>query len=305
MPNPNVTRNELLHKRMLSDLPRRTHRTVGVDPDEIERLASEEGVFVADAETGIVVGQVTGDRLQVHYAFENLEAMRLQFKDAFEAVETEAMAVPGVTGVELQYGDMANRAVVEVILENCMFRRAEDWLVMGRKLPIEPPDEEPPATLADGARHRSVAEAETEALAAIDAAAYGDASVTAGALKALAGRGYELGAIESGGTLAGYVAFRVHGARGVVRRLAVAPSFQRRRYGSALLERAADRLIRLGARRLELTIVPNPTTIGFSRANALSQLSAGLTYRKKIGEKPEPTGLIIRGYGWSDMRRRR
>lgn len=302
MPNPNVTRNQLWQKRLLTELPERLLRTFGVDADEVERLAREPGVFATEAENGIVLGQVMGDRLALHYAFDAVESMRLQFKEAFDQVEAEAATVPGVEQVEIQFNDVNNRPPIEIILFNSAFHRGEDWLLMGRRLPVEPADEPLPELLEDGAHYRPAAEADIEALVAIDAAAYGEAAVGGSVLASWLQRGHVFALVEREGHAVGYIAYQQQGQRGIVRRLGVGPDERRRGYGSALLARAVDALVRVGARRLELIIIPGAETIGFARANGLSQQGAGLTYRKKLGEKPEPTGLIIRGLGWSDMR---
>lgn len=305
MPHPNVTRNTLWQKRLLNELPDRLVRTFGVDPDEVERLSREPGVIAADTENGIIIGQVVGDRLVVHYAFDRIESMRVQFKEGFDDVERRALEMPGIADVELQFSDVANRAFVEVILERSAFHVAEEWLLMGRRLPVEPADEEPPARLAGGVARRPAAADDLQRIAAVDAAGYGEQAVGRAVLQSWFERDHQYALLEHEGTILGYAAWQRQGPRGMVRRLAVLPEHRRRGYGTALLESAADRLTRLGARRLELTIVPGPATIGFARANDLSQQGAGLNYRKRIGETPEPTGLVIRGFGWSDMRRRR
>jgi GNAT superfamily N-acetyltransferase len=187
-----------------------------------------------------------------------------------------------------------------------MFKVCEEWLIMGRRLPVEPDeDETPPGELEDGSRFRVGGLTDVPVVAALEAESYGELALRAAVIQSWLERGDGLGVLEREGRAIGFVTWARQGTRGLIRRLGVHPGERRKGYGSALLEQAADRVNRLGARRLELTIVPNPTTIGFAKANRLSQQGAGLAYRKRIGDKPEPTGMIIRGFGWSDMRRRR
>jgi GNAT superfamily N-acetyltransferase len=176
---------------------------------------------------------------------------------------------------------------------------------MGRRLPVEPEDAEPPATLEDGATFRRASLDDAPAIAAADAAAYGDLAVRESVVRSWLERGHEFGLLERAGVLIGHAGWLKQGARGIVRRLGVRPDERRKGYGTAMLDRVADALARSAARRLELVVIPNPATIGFARANRLSQQGAGLAFRKTIGAKPEPTGAVIRGFGWSDMRRRR
>ncbi len=303
MTNPNVTRNQLWQKKLLNDLPDRQLKTFGVDAAAVERLASEPGVYSAETEHGVVIGQVVGDRLEVHYAYETADDIRVEFTDAFLDVEEQAAANPAVQGVELQVDNMTSRAAVEIILKRNMFRIGEDWLLMGRRLPVEPGDDEPSAELEDGVRFRAATTADIPGIAALESACYGDAGAGPSVVEAWFERAHGFALIERSDEPIAFAASERREARAIVRRLGVLPGERRKGYGRGLFERIVDRMNREGARRAELVIFPNPATIGFARACRLAQQGAGVVYRKKLGEKYEPTGMIIRGTGWSDMRR--
>lgn len=306
MPAHDGTGTHLWQKQLLNDLPERLLRSFGIDEDEIERLASTAGTLAEQTDDGIVIGQIVGDRLQVHFAYDSVENMRTQFRPAFEAIETKAMEDPAVRSVEILYDNMVNRHLIEMIMEGCTLAAAEDWLLMGRRLPVEPdPDDAPPATAEDGAGFRTATADDVDAIAAVDVAAYGDLGVPASVVTAWMASGHGVGVLEREGQVVGAAAWLRQGPRAIVRRLGVLPDERRRGYGTVLLEQAAYRLNTEGGRRLELMLNPNPASIGFARARRLAQQGAGLVYRKQIGAKTEKTAPLIRGYGWSDMRRRR
>lgn len=306
MPAHDGTGRHLWQKKLLQDLPERLLRSFGIDEDEIDRLAGAPGVFAEETDGGVVIGQVVGDRLQVHFAYDRTENMRTGFRPAFEAIEAKAMENPAVVSVEILYDDMVNRPQVETILQGCTLKAGEDWLLMGRRLPVEPdPDEAPPTAGDGGAAFRLAGTGDLDAMAAVDAAAYGDLGVPASVIGDWLARGHGAGVVERDGRVVGATTWLRQGPRAIVRRLGVLPDERRTGYGTLLLEQAAYHLNAAGGRRLELMLNPSPAAIGFAKARRLAQQGAGIVYRKPIGARTEKTEPLIRGYGWSDMRRRR
>ncbi len=220
--------------------------------DEWEALLDAGGTIAVETDVGEMALVPDGGQLHLHYAFDSLEAMKQVWHSMFEALRPRILEL-GYPYLAIDLVEHPNRRWIEALLAGNDFAPLGEWLEFAHH---DVRELDPPA-IPEGLTMRRGDEADHEAVIAIEAAASGDFTDGATALRSRLADAPWLGVLDRGGEP---VAFAITGAvedgRGRVLSCAVAPAEQGKGLGRTILGAAGYRLASAGARTALVRVRP-------------------------------------------------
>jgi ribosomal protein S18 acetylase RimI-like enzyme len=221
--------------------------------DEWETLLDGEETVAVETDVGEMALVRERGQLQLHYAFDSLEAMKQVWHSMFDALRPQILE-SGYPYVLIDLVEHPNRRWIEGLLAENDFEALGDWLEFVHN---DVRDLDPPA-IPDGLTMRKGGEADHEVVLALEAAAYGDFTDGATATRARLERAGWLGVLERDGAAIAYALnSAVEGDRGTVLSGAVAPDEQGEGLGKLILGAASFQLASAGARIAEVRVRPD------------------------------------------------
>lgn len=220
--------------------------------DEWEALLDADGAIAVETEVGEMALVPADGQLRLHYAFDSLEAMKQVWHSMFEALRPRILEL-GYPYLAIDLVEHPNRRWIEALLAENDFAPLGEWLEFAHH---DIRELEPPA-ISDGLTMRRGGEADREAAIAIEAAASGDFTDGATALRARLDGGCWLGVLDRGGEPVAFaINAPVEGAQGRVLSCAVAPAEQGKGLGKTILGAAGYQLASAGARTALVRVRP-------------------------------------------------
>ena len=220
---------------------------------EWEELLDGEDSDAVETEVGEMVLVHRRAQLQLHYAFDSLEAMRRVWHPMFERLRPR-IAESGYPYVQIELVEHPNRRWIEGLLAESGFEPLGDWLefVHNDARALDPPE------IPDGLTMRRGAAGDHEAVIALEGAAYGEHSDGATATRTRLAGAVWLGVLERDGQAVAYALNNaVEAARGEIASCAVAPDEQGGGLGKIILGAATYQLASAGARTVTVRVRPD------------------------------------------------
>ena len=220
--------------------------------NEWEELLDDESTDAVETDVGEMALVRRREQLQLHYAFDSLEAMKRVWHAMFEQLRPR-IAESGYPYLQIDLVQLPNRRWVEALLAENDFEPLGDWLEFAHNdvRELEPPE------IPDGLTMRRGTPADNDALVAIEGAAYGEHSDGATATRTRLEDAAWVGVLERDGTPVAYALNgAVEGATGEVISCAVGPDGQGAGLGKVILRAATFQLASAGARTVTVRVRP-------------------------------------------------
>lgn len=256
---------------------------------EFLALIEVPGCITIRAQHGLVAGRPCGRRLSVYYAFQSQDQMKEHFTrddktGLFDQMLMQAREQASFEQVFLTFEDSPNRPWVEPIFEEVGFQIHDEWIRMAL---ADPTAWKPTPDLAQTAVIREAGASDIEAIAAIDAASFGEAAWGADGQAALQSELAWSVVAEVEGEIVGYIQLRrTSDNAGEIFALTVHPRHRGHGYGTQMLERALTWLLDANVRRVESVVSTGHTTgLDLLRRYGFVPHRSGLTYRRPADDR--------------------
>ena len=249
-------------------------RNVPIRPRAWRELVASDDVAAIEGDSGTLVLATQDGQLNLHYAFSELEEMRLQFEPLFEQLKSEIDSFDAAY-VRIDLVQLPDRTFIEPLLEAVGFTAFGEWMEMVH--PDLDPDA-PPPQFPEGLAMRRGAADDFARVIEIEAAAFGDlADGEAATAERLADAAW-IGLLERDDQVVAYaVTDDVQGARGRIISAAVDPPSWGNGFGSLVLAAAVYQLTANEARRITTRVRP--------------EISQALRVTQDLGFKPGTRGI--------------
>lgn len=261
-------------------------RAFEVTRQEVRRLQEERPELALSEDEGVMLLQPKRNRAWLFYGFNNLDALRREFKPMFERLVSALKPGEASRGIFLWFADQPNRPYVEPVFIDCFFELKHEWMEMAlARLPEDAVADE----VAPGFVLRRGSSGEQEAAAAIDVAAFADETWQAEDFVDAASEASEFRVLKErdGSRVVGYVGLWLEEGRvGKIDLLGVHPDFRRRGLAEAMLRWSLAWFRGQGVRRARLTVhTDNAAAIALYRKLGFTHQRSGLTYRRPTDER--------------------
>ena len=211
---------------------------------EWEAVLDSGDTIAVETDVGEMAFVEDGGQLQLHYAFDSLEAMKQVWHSMFGALRPRILEL-GYPYLLIDLVEHPNRRWIEGLLDENDFEQLGDWLEFAHNdvRNLEPPE------IPDGLTMRRGTADDHDAVVAIEAAAYGVLTDGATATRTRLEEAAWLGVLEDDGEVIAYALnTAVEDGRGRVLSCAVRPARQRHGLGKVILRAATYQLGAAGAR---------------------------------------------------------
>ena len=202
-------------------------KSVSLTEAQFNRVQERRPDLVINATEAYIIGRPYMDTLEIHYGFDELALFRDHFTELFNELTALSSRDEAPRGVVLSFRDRPNRPLAE----HCFWEIAMDegghWVEMS--LVAVPEQDEPGETLAEGYTIREATDADSIAVAAIEAEVSGKPHLSAAALESLFENCSTVQIISDGSGPVGVVALRNEpGGWGVIELVALRDSVRDR-----------------------------------------------------------------------------
>ena len=243
-----------------------------LDRDDTEAVETDVGEMALVRERG---------QLQLHYAFDSLEAMKQVWHSMFEALRPRILA-SGIPYTSIDLVEHPNRRwIQELLVEN-------DFELMGEWLEFEHNDvaEMEPPEIPEGYTMRRGTDADHDAVIALEGEAYGSFSDGATATATRLEQAGWLGVLERDGTIVAYaINTLVEGGHAEVLSCAVTPRAQGSGLGKVMLAAATYQIGSAGGRVAAVRVRPDmPKGARTAQAVGYSAGRRGIELRRDSDE---------------------
>ena len=238
-----------------------------------ELLQSDDAAAI-ESDDGALALAIEDGQLNLHYAFSELEEMRLSFVPMFDELKGELDSFEA-DYVRIDLVQVPDRTWIEPLLLGTDFTQFGEWMEMvNAELDPQMP---PPQFPSDVTMRRATAD-DVEAIIALEAEAYGDFSDGESATLMRLDSAAWAGVLEQDGEVIAYAATdEVKQAEGRVTTSGVHPDAQGNGYGSLVLQAATYQLVASEARRASVRVRP--------------QIAAALRVTQAAGYRPGLRGI--------------
>ena len=262
-----------MERREIDDAQPKLHNAP-IRPRAWRELVASDDVAAIEGDGGTLVLATQDGQLNLHYAFSELEEMRLQFEPLFEQLKSEIDSFDaGYVRIDLV--QLPDRTFIEPLLEKVGFTAFGEWMEMVHQ---DLDADAPPPQFPEGVAMRRGAADDFERVIEIEAAAFGDLADGEAATAARLADAAWIGLLERDGQIVAYaVTDEVQGAQGRVISAAVDPPSWGNGFGSLVLAAAVYRLTANEARRITMRVRP--------------KISQALRVTQDLGFKPGTRGI--------------
>ena len=242
--------------------------------DEVASIESDAGALVLAMQDG---------QLNFHYAFGELEAMRLEFGSLFEQLKGEIGSFDA-DYVRIDLIQLVNRNWVEPLLRETDFEEFAEWMDMVH--PELDPDA-PPPEFSQGVTMRRGQADDADRIVEIEAAAYGELADGEQATRERLATAAWVGVLERDGEPVAYaINGEVERAEGRIHSAAVHPDAWGDGLGRQILAAASYQLVASDARRAVVRVRPDiPQALQATQALGFTPGPRGVEWRRPVDEQ--------------------
>ena len=258
-------------------------RNAPIRPRAWRELLEQDDVAAIQGPAGSLVLALQDGQLNLHYAFADLEQMRLGFVGLFDQLKPEIDSF-GAEYVRIDLVQLPNRNWVEPLLSEVDFVEFGEWLdmVYADLDPSRPPPEFPPGVTM----RRGTAE-DFDRIVDIEGAAYGDLADGETATRERLEDAAWAGVMEQDGRVVAYaINGHVERAEGRVLSAAVDPDAWGQGLGALVLAAAVFQLTASEARRATVRVRPDvPQALRITQALGFRPGPRGVEWRRPVDEQ--------------------
>ena len=221
--------------------------------DEWEALLDSDAAEVVETDIGEMAIARERGQLHLHYAFDDLEAMKAAWHPCFDALR-ERIGGSGFPYVTIDLVEHINRRWIENLLAECDFQEMGEWLELVHPglRDVVPPE------IPEGLTMRRAQPDDAAAIVAIEGAAYGEWTDGKGATLARIEEAGWTGVLERDGEVVAYaINTPVENGRGEVMSCAVTPDAQGDGLGKVILGAATYQLGASDGREAAVRVRPD------------------------------------------------
>lgn len=257
-------------------------RNTPMPPRVWRELLESDDVAAIEGDAGGLALAQDGGQLNLHYAFSELEEMRLSFVPMFDELKDE-LASFDADYVRIDLIQVPDRTWIEPLLHQTDFKEFGEWMDM---VHAELDPEMPPPEFPSGVTMRRATPDDVEAIVALEEEAYGDFSDGETATLMRLEDAAWAGVLEQDGEIIAYAANdEVQRAEGRVLTAGVHPDARGNGYGALVLQAATYQLIANDARRASVRVRPEiPAALRVTQAAGYRPGLRGIEWRRTLDE---------------------
>ena len=246
-------------------------------------LVQHDDVASIESDAGALVLAMQDGQLNLHYAFGELETMRLELGPLFEQLKGEIGSFDA-NYVRIDLIQLVNRDWVQPLLRGIDFEEFAEWMDMVH--PKLDPDA-PPPEFSQGVTMRRGEADDADRIVEIEAAAYGDLADGEVATRERLATAAWVGVLESDGAPIAYaINGEVERAEGRIHSAAVHPDAWGEGLGRQILAAASYQLVASEARSAVVRVRPDiPQALQVTQALGFTPGPRGVEWRRTVDEQ--------------------
>ncbi len=258
-------------------------RNAPIRPRAWRELVVSDDVAAIESDGGTLVLAKQDGQLNLHYAFSDLEEMRLEFVSLFEGLKSEIESFDA-DYLRIDLVQLPDRTWIEALLEGVGFTDFGEWMEMVHQ-DLDP--DAPPPQFPEGAAMRRGDASDFDRIIEIEAAALGDLADGEAAMAERLNDAAWIGLLERDGQVVAYaITDDVQAAQGRIISAAVDPPSWGNGFGSLVLGAAVYRLTANEARRITMRVRPEVLqALRVTQDVGFKPGTRGIEWRRSVDER--------------------